>query len=103
MTVRGTRSNQNGNVLNMTERRNLWKERVEKERKTPKFVKAGTMVLVDPKTIPQEIQVEGKFGKRKMFIVDTKDVGLVYVTPLQMMHINDVFNENYSEPVTVTL
>jgi hypothetical protein len=82
-----------------------WKDRTAKEKSTPKFLKAGTLVMVDPKVAPQQQQVEGKFGKRAMWIIQTKDYGLVYITPVQMIKLGEVLetNDNYNDIVTVAL
>jgi hypothetical protein len=69
---------------------------------TAKFVKQGTKLRVRPQ-VPKDVEVEGRFGKRKMYIIDTQDFGLVYVTPLQFLHICEVFNGDYSQPVTVEI
>lgn len=79
-----------------------WNKRANKERETPKFLQKGTKVLVLP-TEPTEALVEGKFGKQRMYIIQTKEYGAVYVSAKQFIHIDQVFDSNYNSAVTVEL
>jgi hypothetical protein len=87
----------------MSEIGKVWNSRAQKERLKPKFLKKGTLVTVDAKTAPQSEMVDGKFGKREMWKVETVEYGMIHVSAIQMIHINEVFKGNYSEPVTVEL
>lgn len=83
--------------------KDAWTKTAEKEKATAKFLKAGTLVVLDPSVAPREEMVEGKFGKRKMFVVQTKDFGAIYLSPTQLMKANDAFNGDYTSALTVTL
>lgn len=68
-----------------------WNSIAERERQTAKFLRKGTRVTLLP-TAPQETTIEGKYGKRRMFIVDTVEFGLVYVSPVQFLAISQVYS-----------
>lgn len=85
-----------------------WKTKAAKERATPKFVKRGTIVMVDGRIGPLEVMVKGRYGERNMWIIYTKEFGLVYVSSLQLMHIAEVLeavpdNKGYEDFVSVEL
>jgi len=69
---------------------------------TPKFLKRGTKVMVTPDA-PIEQEVDGKYGKRKMFIINTKEYGLVFVSQLQLVAIAQTFDGNFESAITVEL
>jgi len=69
---------------------------------TPKFLRKGTKVLVKP-TPPRKVKVEGRYGDRDMFIIETVDYGLIYISQLQLVQIADSFNGKYESAVTVEL
>jgi len=67
-----------------------WKKKHLKERETPKYVKAGTRLTFNPLgREPEEVEVEGNYGKRRMFIVECEELGLVYVSPTQFIKISE--------------
>lgn len=80
-----------------------WEKTSKKVLETPKFLKKGTKVLINPKTIPHPIEVEGRYGKRPMYTVESKEHGLIYVSPLQLVKIVKAFDGNYESAVTVEL
>lgn len=80
-----------------------WEKTAKQILDTPKFLKRGTKVIVLPNTPPREVEVEGRFGKRKVYIVETKCYGFIYVTPLQLTRIVEAFDGDYSNAVTVEL
>lgn len=80
-----------------------WKASADKEFEKPKFLKKGTMVTIVFATEPTRTQVDGKFGKREMYIVETKEYGKVYVSPIQLLHIADVAKEDFKSNMTVEL
>jgi len=69
---------------------------------TPKFLRKGTKVIVETDA-PEECEIKGQYGKRKMFIIRTKNYGLIYVSQLQLVAIADAFHEDYSSAITVEL
>ena len=79
-----------------------WEIASNKVLTTPKFVRRGTKVLVRP-VDPQEIEVDGRFGKRQMYIIETVENGLVLVSPMQLVKIARVFNGDFTSAVTVEL
>lgn len=80
-----------------------WEKASKNVLETPKFLKAGTKVLINPETIPHPIEVEGRYGKRPVYVVESKEHGLIYVSPLQLVKIVKAFDGNYDSPVTVEL
>ena len=72
-------------------------------KETPKFLRKETMVIVDASFSPKDTTVEGKFGKRKMNIINTTDYGLIYISDTQLMKIVDSLRAANFENVTVTL
>jgi len=80
-----------------------WEKQAKDVLTTPKFLSRGTKVLIMPKTIPHPMEVEGRFGKRPVYIVESKEHGLIYVSPLQLVKIVEAFNGNYESAVTVEL
>lgn len=80
-----------------------WRETAKKELETAKYLKKGTKVIVDAKIVPRETTVEGRYGKRKMYIVNTMDYGLIYVSQIQLVHIADVLEGSKFHNVTVEL
>jgi hypothetical protein len=79
-----------------------WKNSSDQIKSTPKFIRKGLTVLVYP-TEYSKTTVKGKWGDREVYIVETKEYGKIYVSPLQFVKISDMFNEDYSSAVTVTL
>ena len=73
-----------------------WIGQAEKIRKLAKFIKKGTMIHVDLRVEPSRTTVEGRFGKREMYIVYTSDFGNVYVTPIQFLHICELAKGDFS-------
>lgn len=80
-----------------------WKVIAEKEFETPKFLKKGTMITVVLATEPARATVDGKFGKRAMYIIETKEFGKVYVSNTQLLHIADVAKGDFKGNLTVEL
>jgi len=54
-------------------------------------------------TNPMKKQVEGRFGPREMYIVETVENGLVFVSPMQLVAIARAFDGKYDSAVTVEL
>jgi hypothetical protein len=74
-----------------------WDE-AAKIRNTPKFVKTGKTIIVEVSPPPEYApEVDGKFGKRPMYIVVTKEYGKIYVTPLKFMEIAEKFHGDFSK------
>lgn len=81
-----------------------WKQRADKERETAKFLKAGTIITVDfDKDLTYNPKVRGKFGDRPMYIIETKEYGLVFISPIQLLHIQDVAKGDFKGKMTVEL
>jgi hypothetical protein len=80
-----------------------WKATEEKEREKPKFLKQGSMVTVDLSKEPIQANVDGKFGKREMYIIDTNEYGNVYVSIAQLLHIASVAKGDFKGKMTVEL
>jgi len=90
-------------VIEMVIINTQWEKQAKDVLTTPKFLSRGTKVLIMPKTIPHPMEVEGRFGKRPVYIVESKEHGLIYVSPLQLVKIVETFDGNYESPVTVEL
>ena len=80
-----------------------WKQTGTAERDLGKFVRQGTVITVDVTSKPLATTVEGRYGKRRMYIVETKEFGAVYVSPLQAIRIADLIGDLKSGSVVVTL
>ena len=81
-----------------------WKETQTEIFQKAKFLKQGTSVRVVAATLPKEVTIEGKYGKRPMYIIETMEYGLVYVSPLQMAKIVEYLeSNNFKTPTTVIL
>lgn len=81
-----------------------WKQQADKERETPKFLRAKTMITVDFSKEPiYHPKVAGKFGERPMYTIETVEYGLVFVSPIQLMHIADVAKGDFKGKMTVEL
>lgn len=80
-----------------------WEKRRKEILETPKFLAKGTKVIIFPKTVPHPIEVEGRFGKRPMYVVESKEYGLIYVSPLQLVKIVEAFDGNFESGMTVEL
>ena len=75
-------------------------DQIKKERlATPKWVKNRTLTVLP--TEPIETVIKGKYGPQTVWVVETSELGLVYVSLIQLMHIIDVFAGNYKEPVSI--
>lgn len=80
-----------------------WKTTSDGILETPKFLKRGTHVTVKP-TPPEETEIEGNYGKRTVYIIDTTEFGLIYVAPLQVVKIAKALAiRNYEGNVGVDL
>lgn len=81
-----------------------WKLRADKERETPKFLKHGTMVTIDfDAELIYKPKVQGKFGERPMYIITTKEYGQIFISPIQLLHIQDVAKGDFKGQMTVEL
>lgn len=68
---------------------------------TAKFVKSGLVLMVEPKPEPVSVEEMGKFGKQKMYIVNTREVGLVKLNQWQFLKVCEAFKGNFDSAVTV--
>jgi len=80
----------------------MWEKYKKDVLGTPKFLRKGTKILVKP-TSPIKKQVEGRYGPRDMYIVETVENGLVFVSPMQLVAIAKAFDGKYESAVTVEL
>jgi len=77
-----------------------WTKSQDAIRAKGKFPRKGMKCVILP-TEPYTEEVDGKFGKRKMYVVESKEYGKLYVNEYQFLHITEVFNGDYSSGVTV--
>ena len=82
--------------------KNTWTVVSESIRKNPKWLKQGTTIIVEAEA-PVRTTVKGKFGDRDAYIIKTTDFGYVYVTPLQVVAINNAFKADFSSAITFVL
>lgn len=80
-----------------------WSSIAKKEKDTAKFLRKGTVIMVDPNYTPVKTTVAGRFGERDMYIVNTLEYGLIFVSPIQLMHIVDVAKDDFGSPFSVEL
>lgn len=69
---------------------------------TPKFVKRGNGITVLPEIEPIKTEVDGRYGKREMYVIETAELGKVYITGIQLVQIDRLLmaRGDYSEPLT---
>jgi len=65
-----------------------WKQMIDEEWETPKFLRKGTNVTIDMTHEPKLTEREGKFGRRKLYVVWTLEYGNVLVTPTLITTLN---------------
>lgn len=81
----------------------VWQKTGEEQRALAKFLARDIHVTVNLEAAPHPTTVEGKYGKRKMYIIDTKEYGATYVTPLQLIRICELAGDLKKGFVAVTL
>ena len=83
-----------------TEKPNPWHQNATAFKLQPKFVKRGNSITIYPEKPPVAVEVDGKWGPRHMYIVDS-DVGLIYITEMQLLQIDRILmmRGNYVEPL----
>lgn len=81
-----------------------WKSKADKERETPKFLKAKTMITVDfDEDLAYNPKVAGKYGERPMYIIQTVEYGKIYITPIQLLNIQDLAKGDFKGKMSVEL
>ena len=70
-----------------------WKTTGKKERDLAKFVKAGTTISINMAVAPKATTVKGKFGEQRMYVVETKEFGLVYMRPLKIAMVAELIGD----------
>lgn len=70
---------------------------------TPKWLKRETKVIVIASAEPVKRSIEGRYGPREVYMVDTVDYGLIYVSPLQLVKIVDALRRSEYKNTTVEL
>ena len=80
-----------------------WKTRAKKEFETPKWLKRGTKVIVEASYAPTDTQIEGQYGKRKVYVIKVKEFGLIYISSVQFLHVCEILEQANFENVTVEL
>jgi len=70
---------------------------------TAKWLKRGTLILVDAKQEPMETTIDGQWGKRNVYIIGTTDYGLIYVTPVQLVRIAKLLEQHNYKNTTINL
>ena len=83
-----------------TEKPNPWHQNATAYKLQPKFIKLGKQVTIYPEKEPIAAEVDGKWGPRHMYIIDS-NVGLIYITEMQMLEIDQLLmmRGNYTEPL----
>lgn len=80
-----------------------WIKTKEQILTTAKWIKRGTKVIVVAGSEPKETTVEGQFGKRSVYMIETRNYGLIYVNPLQLIEIVQALEMAEFQNVTVEL
>jgi hypothetical protein len=80
-----------------------WQHDYHKEFEKPKFVKSPIDLTVNIEKPPIEKLVEGKFGKRPMYIVEDKKLGAVYLSQKQFLVVAEAVGDLTKGYVTVTV
>lgn len=68
---------------------------------TAKFPAKESLLTIEPKPEPQSITEDGKFGKQTIYIVKSKEIGMIKVSQRQFLKICDAFQGDFSSAVTV--
>lgn len=90
--------------MSKTEVSTTWIKMASNVLETAKFVRAGTKIDVIPSVVPMETTVEGRYGKRKMFVINTENYGYIYVTGLQLVKVAEALQKHdFKEVVTVEI
>jgi hypothetical protein len=79
---------------------NQWDKIANKEKAAPKWPPKGKMLIVLP-IDPVETMADGKFGKQKAYILETREIGSIYVNPQTLIRIVEMFKGDYSSGITV--
>lgn len=80
-----------------------WKATSEQVMQTAKWLKKGTLVTVDASFAPLLSTIDGQYGKRQVYMINTREYGLIYVSPLQLVRIADQLEESHFKNVTVEI
>lgn len=66
-----------------------------------KFPKKDGIYTIEPVPAPASTTRDGKYGKQTMYIVKSKEIGLMLVNQYQFLKIVEAFKGDYSSAVTV--
>ena len=76
-----------------------WEKTQTQEKEKAKFIPKGRSVRIYHDRATEEIEIDGKFGKQKMFVIPS-NIGLVYVSKVQFIDIVNRFKmANWSESI----
>lgn len=76
-----------------------WEEIAEAVRQEIKFLPKNDVVTIYPSPAPFTAEVDGKFGKQIMYVVNT-DIGNVYLNRTQFLKVVAMLSENgYKTPI----
>ena len=83
-----------------TEKLNAWHKNAGTFKVNPKHLRKGVQVTVYPETEPKECEIDGRWGKRQMYVVET-NLGASYISPQQLYAIDTLLmlRGNYTEPL----
>ena len=63
-----------------------WNKISNIEKETPKWLPKGRIVQISPNVEPEQTKVDGKYGERLLYIVDSS-IGRIYITPVQIIDV----------------
>ena len=68
---------------------------------TAKFPRKDTILTILPKPEPTSCMEDGKYGKQKVYVVRSVQLGVIKVSQAQFLKICEAFKGDYSSPVDV--
>ena len=79
----------------------LWTTTQTKLLETAKYPQKEKMYLIEPKPEPTSITEEGKYGKQTMYIVKSREAGMLKLNQWQFLKVCEMFNGKFDSAVTV--
>lgn len=82
-----------------------WKQASEAQAEEPIWLKEGTLIIIDHSFEPEQREIPSDFGgNRKVWVLNTIDNGLIYVSPKKFRKICDALEKvDYQEDITVII
>jgi hypothetical protein len=81
-----------------------WNAKADSEKTKVKFLPKGKSIIIYPDHVPETQKIDGKFGVREMYILETS-IGKVAFSPVQFIEINEALSMrgDYTKPMSYPL